>query len=309
MTETRNVTQEWAQFALGLSALPPGTRDAAAGLLAQALGVGVANAHGSACTSVTAMLAALEVSGSSPVLGRREQLPPAWAALVGGAAMQRAPGINAPIFAAALTVAELVGANLDELLRAAAVGIELTERLDYGLSATHVERGWDPVGTLGHVGAAAATATLLRLPPERWCYALAIAATQAAGHMAQRGTSMMAVHAGKAASDAVEAALLAEGGFTGPVASVEGTRGLAALLADGVNPAELLRDLGGVWETDQVRRRACGTSNNDTLRAEFMDRVAPLPGIDAALLWRTLTPGDGSIAVEVIFSLTAAPPT
>jgi 2-methylcitrate dehydratase PrpD len=56
-----------------------------------------------------------------------------------------------------------------------------------------------------------------------------VCATQAAGLRAAAGTDAGPLQAGKAAFNAVEAALLARAGFTGPAEPLDGRRGLFAL--------------------------------------------------------------------------------
>lgn len=293
MTESRTVTEQWAAFAAGLWAqpVPPATFAAARGLFADVLGVAVGNAGGPACDAVVGAVTAMGLSGTSPVPGRHERLPPVWAALVCGTA---ACGRAAPVVAASLTSAELVGASTDDLLVGLICGIELSDRLERGLTEAHQRRGWDVTGTVGHVGAAAAAATLLGLPEPEWCNALAIAATQAAGHLAQAGTMALSVHSGKAASDAVEAALLAEGGFTGPRTAIDGPRGLAAILTEDADLPALVRDLGVVWATD----RAPAARPDD-----FTRRVGPVLGDRTDALWDAATGADGSVPVGSIFAL------
>jgi len=80
-------------------------------------------------------------------------------------------------------------------------------------------------------GATLAAARLLGLDALRTRHALGIAATQAAGLARNVGEAMGSLETGKAAADAIEAALLAKHGFTSAAASIDGRRGLAALMA------------------------------------------------------------------------------
>ncbi len=79
----------------------------------------------------------------------------------------------------------------------------------------HYAAGFHATGTLGTFGAAAACAQLLGLDGAGWEQALALAGTQAAGLKSAFGTMAKPLHAGRAASNGLLAALLAHGGFTG----------------------------------------------------------------------------------------------
>jgi 2-methylcitrate dehydratase PrpD len=72
---------------------------------------------------------------------------------------------------------------------------------------------------------------LLCLPEDQLRHALGIAATQAAGLRAADATDAGPLQAGKAAFNAVEAAFLAQAGFTSSRDPLAGRRGLLALLA------------------------------------------------------------------------------
>jgi len=84
----------------------------------------------------------------------------------------------------------------------------------------------------GAVGAGLAAGVMLRLPDDRLRAALGVCATQAAGLRAAAGTEAGPLQAGKAAFNAVEAALLAREGFTAPAEPLDGRRGLFALFRD-----------------------------------------------------------------------------
>lgn len=84
--------------------------------------------------------------------------------------------------------------------------------------------GWHPSGLIGPI-AAAACASALELDAVRARHALAIAASQSAGLMANFGTPVKALHIGFAAKAGLFAALLARQGITGNDAILEQERG------------------------------------------------------------------------------------
>ena len=78
-------------------------------------------------------------------------------------------------------------------------------------------------------------------------HALGIAATQAAGLARNAGEALAAIETGKAAADAIEAALIAKHGFTSAPASIDGRRGFAALMAYRFDAASITDGLGTRW--------------------------------------------------------------
>ena len=75
--------------------------------------------------------------------------------------------------------------------------------------------GWHPSGLIGPIAAAAACASAFELDAVKARHALAIAASQSAGLMANFGTPVKALHIGFAAKAGLFAALLARQGITG----------------------------------------------------------------------------------------------
>ncbi|MGH3172199.1 MAG: MmgE/PrpD family protein [Trebonia sp.] len=69
----------------------------------------------------------------------------------------------------------------------------------------------------------------MRLPAGAVRDAIGLCATQSAG-LARAGNAAADLQIGKAAADAIEAAILGRSGFTSPEQSLEGRRGLFALL-------------------------------------------------------------------------------
>ncbi|MDI6933830.1 MmgE/PrpD family protein [Serratia sp. Se-PFBMAAmG] len=88
--------------------------------------------------------------------------------------------------------------------------------------------GWHPSGLIGPIAAAAACASALGLDALRAQHALAIAASQSAGLMANFGTPVKALHIGFAAKAGLFAALLARQGITGNDAILEQENGWLA---------------------------------------------------------------------------------
>ena len=93
----------------------------------------------------------------------------------------------------------------------------------------HYELGWHSSSTIGTVAATVATSCLLGLDATAARRSLGIAGSLAAGSRQNFGTMTKPLHAGTAASNAIVATLLAEGGFTSDDTQLEGPLGFLAL--------------------------------------------------------------------------------
>ena len=293
MTDAQPVTEELARFASELTwdDIPEATRAAARRTAGNVLGLAVGASRHDAVERALRTLTGLGLTGSTSVLGRPERLAVAWAPLVNGLAMHVEdfddthlrtvlhPG--APVVPAALAIAELRGLSGEDVLTAVVAGVEVASRVGNGLGTQHFDRGWHVTGTVGHLGAALAAGRLLGLTAAQMRHALALAATQAAGHTEQLGSMTKSLHPGKAAADGVEAALLAAGGFTGPDGALEGRRGLAALMSPSVDLDQVVRDLGTTWEADDnaFKPYSCGIVSHPVIDAAVVLRER---GVDPA---------------------------
>jgi 2-methylcitrate dehydratase PrpD len=272
--------------------VPEPARLSARRTAANVIGLSVGAAHAPAADAVLAAAADLGQHGSAQVLGRAELLTAPWAALVNGLTAHVEdfddtylscilhPG--APIVPAALAAAELAGADGATLMAGVVAGIEVSSRLGDCLWPTHFDRGWHVTATTGPIGAACAAARVLALDAQRTAAAIAVAATQAAGHTEQLGSMTKSFQVGRAAATGVEAALLAEQGFTGPVEPLAGRRGMAALMAAEVDWTPM-EDLGSRWlvEHNALKPYSCGIVSHPVIDAGKHLRA---DGIDPAQL-------------------------
>jgi 2-methylcitrate dehydratase PrpD len=192
--------------------------------------------------------------GEATLIGRPERATLLTAALVNGA-MSHALDFDdthwmmnghpsAPVLPAALTLAERDDLDGAAFLSAVIAGIEFECRLGALIGGPHYAAGFHATGTLGTFGAAAAASHLLGLDREQWCHAIGLAGTQAAGLKSGFGTMAKPLHAGRAASNGLAAALLARGGFTSNSAIIETTQGFAATHAGGPIDADRLSRVG-----------------------------------------------------------------
>ena len=156
---------------------------------------------------------------------------PAGAALtawVTGAAAVAAPASDDPTVA--MVVCAAARALGDDCLAAVAAGLEAAALVESGLDGV-AGAGWSVPTVAAGIGAGLAAGVMLGLPDDQLRNALGVCATQAAGLRAAAGTEAGPLQAGKAAFNAVEAALLAREGFTGPAEPLDGRRGLFALFS------------------------------------------------------------------------------
>ena len=151
---------------------------------------------------------------------------------------------TAPVAPAILALGEQAGTSGADLLDALIAGIEVETALGAMTNSSHYERGFHATGTLGTLGAAAASAHLLRLDSERTAHALGIAASQAAGLKCNFGTMTKPLHVGKAAANGLLAARLARRGFTANREAIETQTGFMWTLSPEFHPAPFRPDAG-----------------------------------------------------------------
>jgi hypothetical protein len=151
-----------------------------------------------------------------------------WRAWIDGTAA--ASGTEVRWIAVCAAVAALEPRLDSDRAAATAVGYRVAELVADALGPGHVEIGWCVAATAGTIGATAAAGRLLGLDEVALRNALGLAATQAAGLNAARDTNAGPLQLGKAAANAVEAALLAADGFTSAAEPLEGRRGMIAVM-------------------------------------------------------------------------------
>jgi len=135
------------------------------------------------------------------------------------------------VLPAAMAAGEELQASGKEVLQAYLIGVEVETKLGAGLNPHLFEGGWHPTAILGVMGAAAATAKLLKFSSDKICFALGIAASMASGLRQNFGTMTKPLHAGHAAKNGVIAAQLAQRGFTADRGIVEAKLGYAHAFA------------------------------------------------------------------------------
>ncbi|MEZ4416392.1 MAG: MmgE/PrpD family protein [Gemmatimonadota bacterium] len=152
------------------------------------------------------------------------------------------------VIPAALVLGHSLGASGAAVLRAVLSGYEAMLRVGEALGPAHY-RLFHNTATAGVFGSAAAAASLLDLDEDQWVWALGNAGTQAAGLWQFKHDASMSkhLHAGHAAQAGVRAALLAQRGFTGPSAILEGEQGFFRALCPDARPEAVLERAYG-WK-------------------------------------------------------------
>jgi len=181
------------------------------------------------------------------------------------------------VFPAAMAVAEREGRSIEDMLQAALVGMEASVRFGVWLGRDHYQTGFHQTATSGAIGATVAACRLLGLTPERTVHALGLVATRASGLKSQFGTMGKPFNAGLAASNGVEAALLAQRGFISSPAALDGEQGFGPTHA-GMEDDSAWDGLGCDWlfETVSHKFHACCHGLHAMLEA-----IATLrPGLD-----------------------------
>ncbi len=197
---------------------------------------------------------------------------------------------SAPILSPTLATAERARASGAALVTAFVVGVEVEAKIGRAVNPAHYEVGWHATATCGVFGAAAAVAKLLGLSSTQTAHALAIAASMASGIKANFGTDCKPLHVGHASRCGLEAALLAQAGFTGNPGVLEHGDGFGSTHGGGSKPEwELVTvDLGAPHEIAEpgigVKRYPSCASTHQSLDATFalMEEHAVVPAaVDA----------------------------
>ena len=132
---------------------------------------------------------------------------------------------SAVLVPAVLALGEAVGADGEQLVTAYVAGFEVWADLAGRDADRYHAKGIHPTATFGAIAAAAASVSLLGLDPARAGAALSIAASMAAGVMANFGTMTKPFQVGRAAQNGIVAARMAAAGMTAAKDGLENALG------------------------------------------------------------------------------------
>jgi 2-methylcitrate dehydratase PrpD len=262
---------------------------------------------GSATTEgerVRAGIAALDAgdgSRTAAIVGNRQRAGAGYAALANGIAAhvldfddtfnpdRTTIHGSAPLWPAIVAAGELIPVSGAAAVEAFVAGFEVQTRVAVAAGPGHYDAGWHVTGTVGHIGAAAATARLLGLSAEQTLAAIGTGATQAAGMKVVYGSMGKSLHPGKAAMDGLLSGFLARDSFTSSAESIEGHRGFLHLFSPDPVPSRALEGLGDTWylPRDGFKPYACGSLTHPPaqalleLRAEHGLHADDVESVDA----------------------------
>ncbi len=162
------------------------------------------------------------------------------------------PGVV--IWPAALAAAEIADADGRALIEAVTAAYEVAIRIGISVQPDHSLRGFQGTPTCGVFGAAIAAGRLLGLDADGLQNALGLTASYASG-LAQfflSGSDVKRLHAGKAAAQGLEAALLAKAGLSGPPDAIEGTQGFGQAVSDTFDAGKIIDGLGSRYWINSI---------------------------------------------------------
>jgi 2-methylcitrate dehydratase PrpD len=257
---TAHLTASIAEF-IATAKPPARARERAAIAICDTIGVALAGASEPAARRVRTAITS-DSRGNCRILGTGDRASAADAAFANGVAAHALDyddmcfvsmaHPSCALMPSALAAAELVDASGRALLDAYIVGFEVECRLGATMNPRHYHaRGWHATSSIGTLGAAAAAARVLKLPPAAAAHALGIAASLACGLKENIGTMVKPLHAGVAARNGVMAARLAQQGFTASQQAIDGPQGYLAVMDSERPAADLMlaiADFGTRWE-------------------------------------------------------------
>jgi len=230
---------------LGHAALPDEVRHYARRHLLDTVGVMIAGAGGDVASRAEAVLAAARPAGRIPVPGRARRADLIDAAFLGGTAAhgielddgfrQGSVHPGCVVVPAALALGYDRRADGRALMEAIVAGYEAVIAIGRACHPDLRQRGFHPTAAVGVFGSAAAAGKLRGLSADALANALGLAASSAAGLFAfvNGGGDIKRLHAGHAAREGLQAALLAEQGVEGPPDVIEARDGFMQAFAFG----------------------------------------------------------------------------
>jgi 2-methylcitrate dehydratase PrpD len=178
--------------------------------------------------------------------------------------------LSVAIMPAALAIAESVDARATTVRDAFLVGAETACRIGMVLGRKHYERGFHQTATAGAFGATVAAGRVLGLTGDEMRHALSLVSTRASGLKSQFGTMGKPFNAGVAASNGVEAALLAQRGMISCNDGLGGPQGFIDTHAEEALEAEAWADPPPgrfLFEDNKYKLHACCHGTHAMLNA------------------------------------------
>jgi 2-methylcitrate dehydratase PrpD len=213
--------------------------------LLDTVGVMIAGAGGEVTSRAETMLASVRPAGGVAVPGRARRADLLDAAFLGGTAAhgielddgyrQGSVHPGCAVVPALLALAQARKTSGQAFIEALVAGYETVTAIGRACHPDLRQRGFHPTGAVAVLGAAMAAGKLRRLATLELSHALGLAASSAAGLFAfvNGGADIKRLHAGHAAREGLQAALLAERGIEGPPHVIEARDGFLQAFAFG----------------------------------------------------------------------------
>ncbi|QGZ66892.1 MmgE/PrpD family protein [Paraburkholderia acidisoli] len=194
--------------------------------------------------------------------------------------------VAAPLFALAQDTRQARALSGEALLLAFVLGVEAACRIGNAVSPEHYQRGWHITSTCGVFGAAAAVARAIGLDARGTAWALGNASAQTGGLVETLGTMSKSIGVGNAARNGMLAALLAQVGFSGPAAPLEGERAFLRCAATQPDFGAITEGLGRDWalRANMYKPYPCGVVLNPVIDACLALHGAALDAIESVEL-------------------------
>ena len=245
--------------------IPEAVVQRARGFILDGLGVALAGSTDECSRIVQGHIRQAAGRGESSILGTALSAPAPKAALANGVAghamdyddtqlstsKEAVYGLlthpTTPVLAAVFAIGEQEKISGEEFVLAYLVGVEVECRIADAINPRHYQSGFHSTATMGGLGAAMAVGKILRLGEEPLIRTLGIAASMASGLRENFGTMTKPLHAGRAAENGVNAALLARDGFTAAGNILEARRGFFNAMAGGYDESKISGRLGAPY--------------------------------------------------------------
>jgi 2-methylcitrate dehydratase PrpD len=284
--DTPQVTRILARYIVGAryEDLPANVRKEGVRTLLNWVGVAVGGSHHETVQRAIAALAPFSGPPQASLLGRSERFDVMNAAFLNGVAshifdfddthLKTIIHPAGPVVSAILALSEYQPVTGKEFLNALVLGVETECRIGNSVYPEHYDVGWHITGTAGVFGAAAAVGKLLGLTEQQMVWALGLAASQPVGLRESFGSMNKSFNPGRAASNGLFAALLAQKDYTSSDTMIEAKRGWAHTISTKQDFAQITEGLGTRYESalNTYKPFACGIVIHPALDAAIQLR-------------------------------------
>jgi len=194
------------------------------------------------------------------------------------------------VFPPALAVAQSIGASGKEFITACVVGYEVGIRVGEFLGRSHYKI-FHTTATAGTLAAATAVGRLLNLSTDQMLNAIGSAGTTSAGlwEFLRDAADSKQLHTAHASTSGMQAAYLAQEGFTGAQRILEGTQGLGAGLSKDADISKLIDRLGSRWTLAETSFKFHASCRHTHPAADALQSVMKTHGLKSDQIESVIT--------------------